>query len=87
MKLVNRSIDIIASFRADEPPEPIRFRVKDRNDKTHVLKVDNILDISKGTKGRNEVWYYKCQGRVGGSERIYVLEYDISKTNWFLVKI
>lgn len=87
MKRIQRNIDVLATFRAGEAPEPHRFRVKDRYDKVHVLKVGQILDVSKEKTLGYDIWKYKCQGIIGRQERIYEMQYIVQKAVWQLIKI
>ncbi len=87
MKKIQRSIDVLATFRAGMPPEPHRFRIVDRDDNTHVLKVERIVKVEKQKVNGDEVWTYECQGMIGKSERIYVMQFNIPRARWQLVKI
>ena len=87
MKRIQRDIDVLATFRVGEPPEPHRFRVKDRYENVHVLKVGQILDISKEKSLGYDIWTYKCQGMIGRQQRIYEMQFIVQKALWQLVKI
>ena len=87
MKRLNRDIDVIATFRVGEPPEPHRFRVKDRYENIHVLKIGQILDVKKEKSLGYDIWVYECLGRIGGYERPYEIQYNVQKARWQLVKI
>ena len=43
---------------------------------------DIRLDIPE-----DEIWTYQCQGMVGNTERIYVIEFNLHHGRWQLVKI
>lgn len=87
MRKIQRSIDVVCTFIADKPPVPHRFRVRDRNDNVHVLRIGKILQIEKEKHSGDDVWTYKCQGMIGSQERIYVIRFNVSKASWQLVKI
>lgn len=87
MRKLNRDIDVLATFRAGEPPEPHKFRVRDRYENVHELKIGQILDITKERILGYDVWNYKCRGRVGNYERFYEIQYNIQKARWQLVRI
>ena len=87
MKRIQRDIDVLATFRVGEPPEPHRFRVKDRNEQVHVLKIGKILDITKEKFLGYDIWTYKCQGIIGRQERVYEMQFNVQKAQWQLVKI
>ena len=48
MRKLNKDIDVLATFRTGEPPEPHKFRVRDRYENVHVLKIGQIL------------WIFRC---------------------------
>ena len=87
MKLLQKDIDVLATFCAGEPPELHRFRVKDRNDAIHVFKVGCILDISNEKHLGYDIWKYKCQSVIGRGERVYEMQFIVQKALWQLVKI
>ena len=87
MKKIQKNIDVIATFRVGEPPEPHRFRVTDRYDNVHVMKIGRILSIEKEKVLGDDIWTYKCQGMVGNQERIYVIQFNLCHGRWQLVKI
>ncbi len=87
MKRVQRNIDVIATFCAGKPPQPHRFRVRDRYDNVHVYRIGQILRTTREKILGYDVWRYECQGRIGDYERKYTLQYNIEKALWQLVKV
>lgn len=87
MKKIQRNIDVVCTFFAGKAPVPHRFRLRDRYDNLHVLKVGKILSTEKEKINGDDVWTYKCQGMIGNQERIYVIRFNINKAGWQLVKI
>ncbi len=87
MKMLQIDIDVLATFCAGEPPEPHRFRVKDRFDNMHVFKVGCILDITKEKSLGYDIWKYRCQSVIGRQERIYEMQFIVQKALWQLVKM
>ena len=87
MRTIQRNIDVIATFRTGEPPEPHRFRVRDRYDNIHEMKIGRILRIDREKVLGDDIWTYRCQGMVGNLERIYEIQYNIPHARWQLVKI
>ena len=87
MRKLNKNIDVLATFRTGAPPEPHKFRVRDRFENVHVLKIGQILDITKEKTLGYDIWNYRCQGRVGNCQRAYEIQYNVQKSNWKLVRI
>ena len=87
MRRVRKNIDVIATFRDGKPPQPHRFRVRDRYDNVHVIRIGQIVNIEKSKVLGDEIWTYQCQGMVGNTERIYVIEFNLHHGRWQLVKI
>lgn len=87
MKRIQQTIDVLATFCAGEPPEPHRFRVRDRYGNVHVYRVGCILDVKKDRSLGYDIWTYRCQGMIGNTERVYVLRFNVQKALWQLVKI
>lgn len=87
MKKLNRDIDVLATFRNGEPPEPHKFRVKDRYENIHVLKIGQIVDITKERSLGYDIWKYKCRGRIGGFERLFEIQYNVQQARWQLVRM
>lgn len=87
MRKLNKDIDVLATFRTGEPPEPHKFRVNDRYGNVHVIKIGQILDITEQKNLGYDLWNYKCQGRVGNSIRAYDIQYNVQKAQWKLVRI
>ena len=78
---------MIATFRDGEAPEPYKFRVRDRYENVHVIRIGKILDIRKEKVLGDDIWTYKCQGMIGNSERVYVIQFNVPQARWQLVKI
>lgn len=87
MRKIRKNIDVIATFRDGEPPQPHRFRVRDQYENVHVLRIRRILSAEKRKVLGDEIWEYRCQGMVGNMERIYVIEFNLHHGRWQLVKI
>lgn len=86
MKIVAKSIDVIASFIKDKKPIPIRFRLIE-DEKNIVINVDKIISIDKEKLAGQNIYVYKCQSVIDNIQKPYELKYDIEKCKWILFKI
>lgn len=87
MKDLKRNIDMVTTFDVGEPPEPHRFRIRDVNGKVHVVKIGQIFWILKVREPGYDYWRYKCRGELEGTERTFMIQFNVQKALWQLTEI
>lgn len=87
MKVLMKEIEVIAYFKDEKPPKPIRFRIEGKDGFLKVVDVDLVLNIEEDRRAGNMVLIYDCQGMVGGRQVPFQLFYESKDYSWFLFKI
>lgn len=87
MKVVAKPIQMIAWYCEDETPNPVRFRIKNKDESYQTIKVDKIInrDIEKLAGNLRHV--FTCSSIVNGVEKIFELKYELLTCKWILFKI
>lgn len=87
MKIINKTIEVIAHHTEDFKVIPLRMKVRDKNDGFQTYKIDRII-YSKDDKWAGQKYTrYDCQGLIKGKEKRYELRYFYEKRQWVLYKI
>ncbi|ABR47919.1 hypothetical protein Amet_1745 [Alkaliphilus metalliredigens QYMF] len=87
MKIISKPIDMIASFNEEGTPRPLKFRMKNSEQVSIVIKIDRILLYEKQKKAGIESLVFRCQSCFENIERLYELRYTLSDCKWVLYKI
>ena len=67
VRKVQKEIDVIATFRIGEPPEPHRFRIEGLDGERYEYRIGEIRDIRLLNVFGDRVWNYECCGLIGGA--------------------
>lgn len=86
MKVLMRSIEMVAWFTEDGIPTPVRYRVNE-GEKKFVVKVDRIIIRTEEKLAGNRMFVYRCQSIINNTEKVYELKYEINSCKWFLYKM
>jgi hypothetical protein len=88
MKVINKSIEMIAMHNKDGEPKPIRFRITDENSEEYVYPVKQVLTKVKEKCEGNLVWRFNCYVMMDGNiQRLVEIRYHIMETRWYLYKM
>ena len=87
MKIVAKSIDVIATFSDNKKPIPYKFKFfQDSGDKIEVY-VDKIVTVEESKLPGIDTLIYTCESKVLDESRLYQLKYVIGQYRWELYKI
>jgi hypothetical protein len=87
MKVLARSIDMIAWFNEEGHPTPIKFKIKTNEDTDLVIKIDKIFFKETEKISGSIIYIYRCQSLVDDALKIYELKYELSSCKWMLYKM
>ena len=87
MKVVNRPIEMIATFTKNGIVRPAKFRMQTEEQSEIVIKVERIIAQNLEKLAGNKMLVYRCQSIINGRERIYELKYELDTCKWVLFKI
>lgn len=87
MKILMKSIDMIAWFTQEGIPHPLKFRLEEQGSKYSTIKVSQIKERKKEKLAGNHMFVFTCQSIIQGAEKVYELKYEIATCRWFLYKI
>ncbi|EKQ56409.1 MULTISPECIES: hypothetical protein [unclassified Clostridium] len=82
MRVVSKSIEVVAYFDTDGRIKPIKFRIEE-NDGYKVIKISKIIS----TDLENKMLVFRCSSVIGEKEIIFELKYDPENCTWILYKI
>ncbi|MEQ8156129.1 MAG: hypothetical protein ABRQ25_14785 [Clostridiaceae bacterium] len=87
MKIIAKQIEMIAWFKNDGTPKPLRFRMKNEDDTFSVIKVDRVIYNETEKLAGNPMILFMCQSLVNNIDVVYELKYEIKTCKWMLYKI
>lgn len=87
MKVVAKSIDMVAWFTKDGMPHPVRFRIQNDDESYEVIKINRIVCVEREKLAGNPMIIFTCRSIIHGVEKIYVIKYEINTCKWILFKI
>ena len=87
MKILMKSIEMIAWFNKDPYPIPLRYRITAEDMSHIVIKVDKILFRQEEKLAGNRMILYRCESVINDEQKIFELKYELSTCKWYLFKM
>lgn len=87
LKIIAKPIEVIAVFNEMGIPTPIKFRIKNNDSTTSVIKIDSILFKENEKLAGNNMIIFRCQSIVLGTQKIFELKYELNTCKWMLYKM
>ena len=85
MKVVSKSIDVIALFEKDGGVKPLRFRISE-DEEEKVIKINRVVNREIEKLAGNVMEKFVCIASVNGVERIFEIKYELLTKKWILFK-
>ena len=85
MKVVSKSIEVIAFFEKDGGVKPLRFRISE-DDEEKVIKINRVVNREIEKLAGNVMEKFVCIASVNGVERIFEIKYELLTKKWILFK-
>lgn len=85
MKVVSKSIDVIACFEKDGVVKPLRFRINE-DEEEKVIKISRVVNREIEKLAGNVMEKFVCIASVNGVERIFEIKYELLTKKWILFK-
>ena len=82
MKVIMRSIEMIAWFTKEGVANPIRYKLDDQ-----VIKVEQVTSKYEEKLAGNRMIVYRCQSEINGQLRQFELKFELQTGKWFLFKM
>lgn len=88
MRTIAKPIEVIAWFTKDGTPEPVKFKVINKDNETEsVIKINKIITRSEERLAGNRMLIYNCMGVVGEKEREFEIKFELGSCKWILYRI
>lgn len=87
MKVLTKPVEMVAWFTENGTPNPVRFRIRNDDQSTTVIKIDKIIFKEKEKLAGNFMIVFRCQSLINGVTKIYELKYELNTCRWILFKI
>lgn len=87
MKVIAKPIQMLAWFGEDGTPNPIRFKITNKEESASVIKVDRVIQKDMEKLAGNNMIVFRCQSTIGGMDRVYEIKYELRTCKWILFKI
>lgn len=85
MKVVSKSIDVIAFFEKDGGVKTLRFRISE-DEEEKVIKINRVVNREIEKLAGNVMEKFVCIASVNGVERIFEIKYELLTKKWILFK-
>lgn len=63
---------------------PLKFKIEDIQE---IIKIDHSLLLEIKKFGGEELYIFKCQGKLAGEDRLFEIAYNKDKVCWTLRKM
>jgi len=87
MKVLAKPVEMVAWFTENGTPNPVRFRIKNEDQSTTIIKIDKVIFKEKEKLAGNDMIVFRCQGMISKTQKIFELKYELSSCKWMLYKI
>lgn len=87
LKVVAKPIEVVAWFTKEGIPEPVQFKITNKDETESVIKIDRIIKRSQENLAGNKMLIYLCQGLVANKERQFEVKLEFNTCKWMLFKI
>jgi hypothetical protein len=87
MKLMMKTVDMLAWFDAEGNPAPIRFRLKNPEGENIIIKIDHIFSNEFEKSAGNSMIRFDCRATVDNASRILRLKYEMGSCKWYLAQM
>jgi len=87
MKLLRKSIEVIAWFDADGNSKPMKFKLLNEEEENTVIKVDKIVKREIDKFAGNKMMKYTCESCINGELKLFELRYEMDTCKWYLFKM
>lgn len=87
MKLLRKSIEMIAVFSLEGNASPIRFRYTNSNNEILIITIDKVLSKTMDRFAGNKMFKYTCESCIKGEQKPFELRFEVDTCKWFLYKV
>ncbi|WML34966.1 hypothetical protein [Clostridium sp. OS1-26] len=87
MKVIAKSIEMVAWFDKKGVLNPVRFRLDGEVGESITIKIDKVISRDKEKLDGNHMLIFNCQGCVNGAQKLFEIKYELSTCKWILFKI
>jgi len=85
MKILNKSINVVAAFNTQGEIRPIKFKLLEE-DEERVIIIDRLIDRRIEKVAAATYVTFICQSVICNTEKVYELRYNKKDMNWQLYK-
>ena len=78
------SVEMIAEFKKNDKPRPLRFRFAQAEEEAVTVNVDRIVSAEIAGKRDDPTFIYRCESMVGGVLVNYELDFQLRQQEWRL---
>ncbi|WP_407310455.1 hypothetical protein [Desulfosporosinus sp. SB140] len=82
MKILAKPISVLAYFKADGTPQPLRMTLNDKE-----LKIEQVISVTEEKLAGNRMLVFRCQSEINGELRPFELKYELNTCKWMLWKM
>lgn len=87
MKVLVKPIEMVTVTNENGIITPIKFKMKDEEGCSLIIKIDKILFSQKEKLAGNIMYLYRCRSLINDVEKVYEIKYELSSCKWFLFKM
>lgn len=87
MKLLRKSVEVIALFDFDGNSKPMKFRLINEEEENTVIKIDKIVKREIDKFAGNKMLKYTCESCINGEVKLFELRYEMDTCKWYLYKM
>lgn len=87
MKVVAKSVEMVAWFDKEGIPHPVRFRFHKEDQSHAIVKVDRVINRNLEKFAGNKMIVFNCVSDLVGVSRPFQLKYELNTCKWILFKI
>ena len=82
MNSIASDIEVVAKFKKNENPIPIKFKIVNSDGSFAIIKIDKILSSNKENLAGLESFVYNCQSEADGESINYQIRFFLRSCTW-----
>lgn len=87
MKVLVKPIEMISWTEKDGKIHPVRFKISDESDASHVYRIKKIYTTELEKLAGNKTYRFTCEVVMNNLVKVCEIRYELDSCRWTLFKI
>jgi len=82
MRILMKSIEVLAHYEENGTPHPIRFTIDGKD-----IRIEKVISMTEEKLAGNKMLIFKCQSEIDGVLKPFELKFELGTCKWYLWKM